>query len=87
MALSESAFPQGAPGHEATYDRREDQVKTELREVGPGQFGLVAVRGEIIVPERDKHRHQLSGEAFNDDQSLGFSIPERPTPGDHNPDN
>ncbi len=62
--------------HPATFDQPK-RIETELREVSPGQFGYVAVRGQVVVPQR---RAQLSEIAHGegDESVMSFSMPSVP---------
>lgn len=83
MALSEQAFGD----HSSTFDQPKQATATELRPVGPGLYGHVATRGTVVVPERTTA--QLSGIAHGsgDESEMRFSVPERRSSHDFNPDN
>lgn len=82
MALSELAM---GKDHPSTNDRPKERIETELREVAPGQFGRVAARGTIVVPER---RAQLSEIAHGsgDETEKSFSVSEPASSHDFSPD-
>jgi len=82
MALSELAF---GGDHPSTNNQPKKRIETEIREVAPGQFGHVATRDTIMVPQRPVQLSEIA-HGPGDETEKRFSVSEPTSPHDFNPD-